>query len=116
MCRNNECIIRKTKNGVLIRCKHSGEFQLLYKNLNIALSKIEHTELLNYISNMDIEYWETEYRDYIHPKKIPIPTLQKNLILMVDRYEVFELMYLLNYKLKEFTLDASKIDYHIIYN
>lgn len=116
MCSFNQCIIRRTKNGALIRCKNTGEFQLLYKNLNISLNQREHKALLNYISNIDIDYWETEYKDYLHSKKIPIPTVQKNLILMLDRYEVFELIYLLNYRLQDFTLDVAKIDYQIVYN
>ena len=57
------------------------------------------------VKNIDCDYWEKEYENSIYQKKIPIPTLQSNLIILLERYEVLELLILLT----DFIYDGSII-------
>jgi hypothetical protein len=49
-----------------------------------------------YLKQINIEYWEKEYEHSIYKKKIPIPTLQSNFIILINRLELYELLLLLN--------------------
>lgn len=111
----NFSILKKTENGLLIQMK-CGNFQLSYKNLNFNLSQSELEGFLHYIKNIDCNYWEEEYRNSIYEKKIPIPTLQKNFIIMFDRSEIGELTVLLDFKIKNKTLKYNDINYPLNLN
>ncbi|AEW87040.1 hypothetical protein B0A78_01955 [Flavobacterium columnare NBRC 100251 = ATCC 23463] len=47
-----------------------------------------------YLKRMNPAYWEKEYEHSVYEKKIPIPTLQDNFIIMINRIELFELQVL----------------------
>ncbi|QYS91440.1 hypothetical protein JJC04_00970 [Flavobacterium covae] len=47
-----------------------------------------------YLRRMNPTYWEKEYEQSVYEKKIPIPTLQDNFIIMINRIELFELLVL----------------------
>ncbi|WP_395056074.1 DUF6686 family protein [Flavobacterium sp.] len=103
-------------NGNLIKCSHSENFQLSYKNLTFSLTPFELESFKTYLSKIDATYWEKEYENSIYEKKIPISTLQSNLIILIDRYELFELISLMNYKEKKEFLTFNQVNYHINYN
>ena len=72
--------------------------------------------LKTYLSKIDASYWEKEYENSIYEKKIPIPTLQTNLMLLIDRYELYELLDLLNLKKGKVYLSVEDIKYPMILN
>ena len=92
MCMCNLKIINRTSNGILLHCKNRGMYQLLFNNLTFDLSSIEMTSFSNYLEQIDIDYWETEYKHSIYEKKIPIPTLQTNFIILLNRKELEEIL------------------------
>ena len=112
----NFSIVKKTENGQLILLKGCGNYQLTFKNLTFNLTKAELQSFHSYLKNIDIEYWEKEYEHSIYEKKIPIPTLQSNLIILINRYEIYELITLLQFKTKVSSLQSSDINYTIIWN
>uniref|UniRef100_UPI0040480EC2 DUF6686 family protein n=1 Tax=Flavobacterium sp. TaxID=239 RepID=UPI0040480EC2 len=57
-----------------------------------------------------------EYENSIYDKKIPIPTTQKNLMIMLDVSEIKELRILMGLKNKNCFLTLSEIDYKLILN
>ncbi len=101
--------IRETENGLLVYLKGCNNFQLTYKNLNFNLSEKELTNLLNFLIKVDIDYWEKEYQHSIYEKKIPIPTLQANFIILLNRFELNELIYLLGYEKKSVEIKFKDI-------
>jgi hypothetical protein len=115
MC-NSFKYLTKNRNGFLIFCSKSGTYQLSYKNLNFNLTLEELNSLVGYLKSIDCNYWEKEYENSIYVKKIPIPTLQSNLIILLERYEVFELLILLEIKKPKVYLSVSEIDYPIHLN
>ena len=89
--------VKETRNGILIYMNHCKKFQLSFNNLHFSLDSIELETFKCYLRKVDISYWENEYENSIFNKKIPIPTLQKNFIILIDRYELFELLSLLDF-------------------
>lgn len=108
--------IQETQNGLLIYMRGCKKFQLSFKNLYFSLDKFELDEFLKFLKKIDINYWEKEYENSIYEKKIPIPTIQKNLIILMDRYEIKELITLLDYNTKDEFLSVQQIKYTIHYN
>lgn len=101
--------LSKTQNGLLIQCSHSENYQLSFKNLNYNLTTIELESLKDFLQKTDADYWEKEYENSIFEKKIPIPTLQTNLIILIDKHELCELIELLNFKEKKIYLSFKDI-------
>jgi len=81
---------------MLIFLKGCGNYQLTFNNLNFSLTEDELIAFKKYLKQINIEYWEKEYEHSIYKKKIPIPTLQSNFIILVNRFELYELLLLLN--------------------
>ncbi|OGS70114.1 MAG: hypothetical protein A3G95_02365 [Flavobacteria bacterium RIFCSPLOWO2_12_FULL_31_7] len=92
--------VKETKNGSLIYMNNCKKFQLSFNNLHFSLDQIELDTFKDFLRKVDIGYWEKEYENSIYNKKIPIPTLQKNFIILIDRYELFELLSLLDFDTK----------------
>lgn len=108
--------LSQTQNGILIQCSHSENYQLSFKNLNFNLTTIELESFSDFLQKIDIDYWEKEYENSIFEKKIPIPTLQSNFIILIDRYELIELITLLNFKEKKSYLSYKDIKYFMSLN
>lgn len=111
MC--NLKILNRTSNGILLYCEHRDMYQLLFNNLTFDLSGIEMTSFANYLDQIDIDYWEREYKHSIYEKKIPIPTLQSNFIILLNRKEVEELRFLIDCVSEYKILKPVEINYLI---
>jgi hypothetical protein len=109
-------VLNRTSNGVLVFCPRKAMYQLLFNNLTFSLSQAELDGFLDYIKKIDCTYWEHEYRNSIYEKKIPIPTLQKNFIILFDRAEINELLLLLDYSTKDEGLKFADIKYPLNLN
>ena len=94
----NYSILKQTQNGMLIFLKGCGNYQLTFNNLNFSLTEDELIAFASYLKRIDIDYWEKEYELSIYKKKIPIPTLQSNFIILITRLELYELLVLLNFE------------------
>ena len=117
MCHNIN-IINQTKSGIVVGCSDCKNYQVLFKNLNFNFSKKEYNSFIKYLSSIDGEVWEEEYRNSIYGKKIPIPTAQQNLMILLNFQELNELKQLLINNniniIKSVTL--NDIDYKMIFN
>jgi len=114
MC--NLRILNRTFNGILLFCQQRDKYQLLFNNLTYELSGIEMTSFAYYLDQIDIDYWESEYKNSIYDKKIPIPTLQSNFIILLNRKELEELRFLVDCVSKDKILKPAEINYLIISN
>lgn len=109
--------LKRTKDGILLYCIKTEMYQLLFKNINFNLTLNELACFTKYVENIDVHYWESEYRYSIYNKHIPIPSSQENLLILLDKNDLFELKELLNYSSKEFKFISFKeIDYKMILN
>ncbi len=109
-------ILNKTSHGQLLFCPQKDLFQLLFNNLNFNLSRVEMYSFTKYLKHLNIDYWEKEYENSVYEKKIPIPTLLNNFIILLDRKEVEELRFLLCVNQPQQFLSSLEIDYIVIYN
>jgi hypothetical protein len=112
----NYSILNQTKNGMLVLLKGCGNYQLTFNNLNFSLTPFELEHFTKYLTSIDCSFWETEYEHSIYDRKIPIPTLQTNLMLLLNRFEVQELLLLVNLKKTEKFLHSDEINYRLNWN
>ena len=115
MCKNFK-YLTKNKKSFLIYCSKIAVYQLSYKNLKFNLTTEELTSLVKYLKNIDCDYWEKEYENSIYQKKIPIPTLQTNFMILLERNEVNELLFLLDKPTSKEYLSVEDINYQIYLN
>ncbi|WP_348798761.1 DUF6686 family protein [Flavobacterium adhaerens] len=116
MCSCNLRILNRTSNGILMHCQQRDMYQLLFNNLTFDLNSVEMTSFSNYLEQIDIDYWETEYKHSIYEKKIPIPTRQSNFIILLNRKELEELRFLIECASCYKILKPVEIDYRVIFN
>src|SRR6187402_2608106 len=109
-------ILNRISNGILMYCHHRDMYQLLFNNLTFDFSGTEMTSFTNYLDQIDIDYWEREYKNSIYDKKIPIPTLQSNFIILLNRKEVQELRFLVDCISEYKILKPVEINYLIFSN
>ena len=115
MCKIN--FLKRTKDGILLFCHHSETYQLLFKNINFNLTLIELECFAKFIQKIDENYWEQEFENSVYSKRIPIPSIQVNLMILLDSKDLFELRELLNYQSKEIKyMTFREIDYKIMMN
>ncbi|MCM5661685.1 hypothetical protein NDQ75_01745 [Galbibacter mesophilus] len=79
-------------------------YQLLYNNLNFNFTEAEFESFHKYLFNLEVDYWEEEYRYSIYDKRIPIPTIQSNLLILLNKQEVLELKSLVKLRPHEYKL------------
>ncbi len=72
----------------------------------------------SYVLAVDCLYWECMYENANFKRKIPIPSMQENLVLMFNRQEMAELKSLLRFEENKTLnlLKADDIDYRYILN
>ncbi|WP_375325038.1 DUF6686 family protein [Flagellimonas sp. GZD32] len=116
MCKSLN-IISQSKNGTVTFCNHSKLFQLIFNNLCFELYEWELEALKSYIEALDVAYWENQLKHWSQQRKIPISVGKKHFIILVDREEISELLYLLNMEsTKVELLSAKEINYRFIEN
>jgi len=112
MCCNYK-ILKETENGILIFMNSCKKYQLSFNNLHFCFEKSELEAFKEYLGKVDISYWEKEYENSIYTRRIPIPTLQKNFVILIDRFELIELQNLMNFETKRMGfLDFKEIKYN----
>ncbi len=115
MCHIN--FFKRTIDRILLYCNHSETYQLLFKNINFNLTLNELDCFAKYVQNIDEKYWEQEYENSVYSKHIPIPSVQNNLMILLDMKDLFELRELLDYQTKKIKfLTCREIDYQILMN
>lgn len=114
MC--NLKILNRTSNGILLFCQHRDMYQLLFNNLIFDFNSVEMTSFSNYLNQIDVDYWENEYQNSIYEKRIPIPSLQSNFLIMLNSKELEELRFLVDCLNKYKILKPVEINYRVILN
>lgn len=118
MCKGIEAI-NKTSKGELNFCKNCQQFHLEFNNIYFEFTPVEYNQFRKYVMFIETEYWEHKYANANVKRKIPIPTLQENLVLMFNRQEIKELKALVTNKHQDIFnsyLNVDDIDYTLIVN
>ena len=118
MCYNLETI-SKVKSGELSICRQCEIYHLQFNNIYLEFNQKEFECFKTFVLHLDIAYYESKYASARVKRKIPIPSLQQNLVLMFNRGEINELKTLIsNVSNDVFTtlLKTEDIDYSLILN
>jgi len=110
--------IAKNCNGQLSFCECCKIYHLTFNNIYIELTKNELKSFQNYVSGIDIEYWECKYELMLIKRKIVINTLQTNLSILFNRSELdsFKELLFQNTKKPNDNLCVLDIDYTLFLN
>lgn len=116
MCKHLK-ILGQSKNGLLLYCAHSQLYQLLFGNLNFNFTGEELESFSRYLEQIDVAYWQEELRGTIYENRVPIPTLQNNLMLLLCPQEVDELKILVNQKPFSYRIiNFKEVNYKLFMN
>lgn len=117
MCKNIKTIA-KVKSGELSICLHCNHYHLTFNNIFFEFNQEELDQFSDYLSQIDLDYWESNYPCSFVKKNIPIPSLQKNLILIFNKKEIEELKMLFSSRTyhKFMKIKLEDIDYTLILN
>lgn len=119
MCKERIKILSKVSSGALSFCHDCCVYHLEFNNIYLELNSYEFKQLKDYVFNIDIDYWEHKFINSNAKRKIPIPSMQTNLVLMFNRQEMIELKLLFKEVQKDvFTtyLNSNEIDCTLILN
>ena len=111
-------ILSKNEDGRLLYCRTCKVYQLYFNNLYLELSQRELETFKSYLSEIDIHFWESCPNRAALKRRIPIPTMQRNLILTFCKQELQSLKDIVfeNTISPDRSITASEIDYHQILN
>ena len=111
-------VIAKNCCGQLAFCLTCRKYHLDFNNICVELCENEMIAFRTFVQGIDVDYWESKYGCKVIRRKIPIPTLQKNLILIFNKQELSLLKDLIheNTKLSNDMLAIEDIDYTFILN
>ena len=118
MCRDSVKVLSRVPSGELSFCSECQVFHLEFNNIYLELKQSDFKQFRDYIINIEMDYWEDKYACAKVQRKIPIPSMQPNLVLMFKREEIKELQSLFNLEnRKEINvLNLTDIDYTLILN
>ncbi|EKF55806.1 hypothetical protein I215_06212 [Galbibacter marinus] len=88
-------------------------YQLLFNNLNFNFTQGEYESFQRYMYTLEVDFWEEEFKYSIYEKRIPIPTIQSNLLILLNKAEVLELKRLIAmHQSNQELITASDINYN----
>ena len=111
--------LARTKNGSLVFCRDCGMYQLTFGQFHLELDRSELQHFGAFLEELDPDYWEGNFCDMGLRRRIPIPTQQDNLCLVLDRPELEELKGLVFYRKGQGSISLIKVrdvDYDFIMN
>jgi hypothetical protein len=102
----------------MVFCKDCGVFHLTFGQFYLELTENELYHFGVFLHDLDPDFWENKYCDCSMRRKIPIPTQQVNLYLMLNRTELEELKNLVFYKERKgmHLINLEDVDYDFIIN
>ncbi|WP_405571914.1 DUF6686 family protein [Winogradskyella sp. Asnod2-B02-A] len=117
MCHNIK-VLSKVSHGELSLCKECHIYHLEFNNIYFEFTKHQYHRFKNYLMEIEEDYWEEFYADARVKRKIPIPSIQENLVLMFNKQEILELKALFCNRgcVFENYISLEDLDYTLILN
>ena len=110
--------LAKNYNGQLSYCEDCRVYHFTFNNIYIEFTKKELQLFKKYVSNIEVEYWETKNKTIIIKRKIPIGTMQENLSMIFNKQELKSLKDLIfqNTIRSNEKISVLDIDYTLLLN
>ena len=117
MCHNVKTI-SKVSSGELSICENCNIYHLEFNNIYFEFTQHQYHRFKSYLLSIEEDYWEEMYADAKVKRKIPIPSIQENLVLMFNKQEILELKALFCHRgnVYENEITLIDIDYTFILN
>ncbi|AYN67662.1 hypothetical protein D1013_09925 [Euzebyella marina] len=96
--KHKSCTLSQTNNGLLVYCEQCKLYHLTFGQFYLELTRKELYYFGRFLKELDSEYWNHKLCDSVLKRKIPIPTQQANLALIVNDEELAELKSLVFFK------------------
>lgn len=106
-------LIGRVKSGELTLCMSCNHYHLTFNNMLFEFTEMEFSQFKKYIFQLEIPCQSGVNRPSKVSRNIPVPTLQKNLVLIFSPMEIEELKNLFSYQFyhKYQRISAAEIDY-----
>lgn len=88
-------IINQTRYGIVFKCSNCNKIHIEFNNFNLNLSEPDYRLFVQYINNLDGDYWVEKNKGSICQRKIRIPITPTAVCLMLHPNELSELRQLL---------------------
>ena len=110
--------LAKNYNGQLSYSEDCRVYHFTFNNIYIEFTKKELKLFKKYVSNIEVEYWETKNKTMIIKRKIPIGTMQENLSMIFNKQELKSLKDLIfqNTIRSNEKISVLDIDYTLLLN
>ncbi|UMB61616.1 hypothetical protein MHL31_05270 [Lutibacter sp. A80] len=89
-------LISQTENGRVFRCPTCKLIHFEYKNLNFNFTNKEYNFFVNYMLEIDGDYWEIKNANSYFKRKIFIPAGNNNFNIILNKKELIEIKKLLS--------------------
>jgi len=87
----NTKMIARSVNGSVFKCHSCNKIHIEFKNLHFSFNEDEFDIFRQYFLSLEPEKWEYINKNSIYQRKILVPIGHKNLKLMFNANEVYEL-------------------------
>ncbi len=88
-------IINQTLCGIVFKCSSCNKIHIEFNNFNLNLPEPEYCLFVQYINDLDGDYWAEKNKGSVCQRKIRIPIASKAVCLMLHPNELSELRQLL---------------------
>ncbi|HHU26124.1 MAG TPA: hypothetical protein GXZ56_05850 [Bacteroidales bacterium] len=88
-------IINQTQYGIVFKCSVCNKIHIEFNNFNLNLSESEYNRFVEYIHELDGDYWEESNKKSMYRRKIRIPIAPTRTCLMLHADELPALRQLL---------------------
>ena len=112
-------LLKQTQTGSILHCPHCDIYQIIFGQFTYEFTEDELCQFSLFLTEIDVHYWQEKYCNCRMKRKIPIPTAQQNLFIMLSLAELEELKSLVffNEKTKDSEwLELSDINYDLFLN
>lgn len=100
-------VLNQSKNGFIIWCGYCEKYHLTFVQLYIDFHEVELRSFVDFLHKIDQDCWDGYYQHSFLKRKIPVPTQQNNLHIMLSKSELNELIHLLSFD----TVKAKQVDF-----
>lgn len=112
MCHNIKTL-SKNLNGQLAYCASCDVYHLYFNNIYLEFTPGELKTFKLFVSEIDVDYWESCCKRGLLKRRIPIQTMQQNLAMVFNQQELQSLEDLIFERTKKpnIPLTITEIDY-----
>lgn len=80
--------LSKNECGQLAHCTNCDVYHLYFNNIFLEFTKGELKAFQHFVSEIDVDFWESCCQRALLKRRIPVQTMQQNLAMVFDQQEL----------------------------